>query len=243
MVAVPKFGKLNPEYELSINSWKHFCKKHSAELFLLEEPIVDVDVMNVIWQRYYLFDLLEANNIEYNQILIADSDTLVHPDCPNIFELTHNEYTLVHDDGSYDWILRGMEHYRRELFHNEWFGFWEYGNAGLQIVNRNHKEFFKEMRTLYFNNAELIKHIVKTYGIGSDQTILNFMLHRHKVKRTMLPYQFNMTCMPKKEILGDDMLHTKVGWIMHFNGLPNKEKSVPYWMEKTWKYLYEKSSV
>ena len=42
----------------------------------------------------------------------------------------------------------------------------------------------------------------------------------------------------KKEILGDDMLHTKLGHVSHYNGLPEKEKSVPYWMEKTYKYLY-----
>ena len=48
-----------------------------------------------------------------------------------------------------------------------------------------------------------------------------------------------MTCMPKKEILTEDMLHTKLGWVMHFNGLPDKETSVPYWMEKTFKYLYD----
>ena len=47
-----------------------------------------------------------------------------------------------------------------------------------------------------------------------------------------------MTCMLKKEILSDDMLYTKLGWVMHFNGLPDKDKSVPYWMQKTFDYLW-----
>ena len=34
------------------------------------------------------------------------------------------------------------------------------------------------------------------------------------------------------------MLHTKLGWVMHFNGIPDKDKAVPYWMEKTFRYLY-----
>jgi len=33
-------------------------------------------------------------------------------------------------------------------------------------------------------------------------------------------------------------LHAKLGYIMHFNGIPEKETSVPFWMEKTYKYLY-----
>ena len=35
-----------------------------------------------------------------------------------------------------------------------------------------------------------------------------------------------MTCMNKREIIGDDMLHTKLGHIMHFNGLPEKEITI-----------------
>ena len=132
-----------------------------------------------------------------------------------------------------------MEHYQRLLFKGEWFPFWEYGNSGLQIVNKKHKPFFDEMRKLYFDNSELINNTKDTYGIGADQTILNFMLHRHNIERTMLHYKFNMTCMPKKEIIGEDMLHTKMGYVMHFNGLPNKNQTVPYWMSKTYKYLYD----
>ena len=56
----------------------------------------------------------------------------------------------------------------------------------------------------------------------------------------MLPYQFNMTCMPKKEIMGDDMLHAKIGWVMHFNGLPDKQQSVPAWMQRTYDFLFDK---
>ena len=49
-----------------------------------------------------------------------------------------------------------------------------------------------------------------------------------------------MGCMLKKEILAEDMLFTKLGWIYHFNGLPNKDKSVPLWMKKTFDYLWLK---
>ena len=48
-----------------------------------------------------------------------------------------------------------------------------------------------------------------------------------------------MGCMLKKEILANDMLFTKLGWIYHFNGLPDKDKSVPFWMKKTFDYLYD----
>ena len=226
------------EYQYSIDSWKKFCDKNECELIIMEEPVLPVQDMHIIWQRYYLFDMLDANEMDYDQILLVDADTIVHPIAPNIFDFTENKYCLVHDDGSYDWILRSIEHYQNAIFTTESFSFWEYGNSGFQIVNHNHRAFFQSMKDFYFENKEMIQSIQKTYGIGTDQTPLNFMLKRHNVERKLLPYEFNMSCMLKKEILGEDMLHTKLGWVSHYNGLPEKEKSVPYWMEKTYKYLY-----
>jgi|TARA_R110001592_G_scaffold141329_2_gene362747 hypothetical protein len=242
MISFKNNGQLKKEYQISIDSWKHFCKKHDAELLLMEEPVMDVKDMHIIWQRYYLFDILEANKIDYDQIMLVDADTIVHPDSPNFFEMTDNKYCLVHDDGSYDWILRGMEHYKKHIFKNknEWFDFWDYGNSGFQIVNKKHRPFFDEMREFYFEYQEIIQFIQSNYGIGTDQTPLNFMLRKHNIDLKLLPWKCNMMCMGKREILGEDMLHTKMGHIMHFNGLPGKkEEVVPYWMEKTYNYLYK----
>jgi hypothetical protein len=45
--------------------------------------------------------------------------------------------------------------------------------------------------------------------------------------------------MIKKDILTiEDMFFTKVGWVYHFNGIPDKEKNVPFLMKRTYDYLY-----
>ena len=51
-----------------------------------------------------------------------------------------------------------------------------------------------------------------------------------------------MSCMLKKEILGDDMLHTKLDMYL-ITMVSLKKKLVPYWMEKTYKYLCGKVSI
>jgi hypothetical protein len=207
-------------------------------MFLLEEPIVPMNEMHIIWQRYFMFDIFDSNEIESDQTLIVDADTIVHPDCPNFFNETEGKYCLVHDDGSYDWILRGMEHYSKYVYDGAWFDFWKYGNSGFQIVNNTHREFFNYMREFYLENSNIIRGIQDTYGIGTDQTPLNYNLNLKNIPVKLLSYKYNMTCMLKKEILADDMLFTKLGWVYHFNGLPNKDLSVPHWMEKTYRYLY-----
>ena len=90
-------------YSYSVRSWKRWCNKNNCELLIWEDLLYPVDYMKITWQRYYLFDILEANNIEYDQVLMVDADTIVHPDCPNFFEETDAQYCGVRVDGCYEW--------------------------------------------------------------------------------------------------------------------------------------------
>ena len=238
IIAVKKDGQLKPEYEIGIESWRRWCKKNDVELFLLEQPVLPMEDMHIIWQRYFLFDIYDANEIKANQTLMVDADTIIHPDCPNFFNETENKYCMIHDDGSYDWVLRGMEHYSKYVYNGAWFNYWEYGNSGFQIVNDKHRDFFQHMRNFYEENRENIQSIQSNFGIGTDQTPLNFNLRKQNIDVKLLPYRYNMGCMLKKEIIADDFLFTKLGRIYHFNGIPNKDEQVPLWMKKTFDYLY-----
>ena len=240
IIDIKREGKTKKEYQYSIDSWKHFCKKYDHELLIMDAPVVDPNYMGVIWQRYFLFDILDSNEIDYDQILIVDADTIIHPDSPDIFELTDHKYCLVHDDGDFDWILRSMENYQHHLFQDQpIFNCFEYYNSGFQVINKTHREFFNTMREFYSQNSNTIQWCQKTYGVGTDQTPLNYLLRQENVDVKALSYKFNMSCMFAKEIVNDQLQHTEAGYIMHFNGIPDKDISVPYWMEKTYKYLYD----
>tara|TARA_R100000388_G_scaffold84484_1_gene63529 strand:- start:537 stop:1295 length:759 start_codon:yes stop_codon:yes gene_type:complete len=228
-------------YQFAIKSWSHWCKKNNAQLFVLDELLLPMEEMGICWQRYYLFDILEANDIKYDQVLMVDSDTIVHPDCPNFFEHTEHKYCGVHDEGSYDWILRSIENYSKHIFEGKQLEWWKYINGGFQIVNKRHKEFFNEMKSLYHNNKENFIQMQDTFKTGTDQTPVNFMLQIKNIETKLLPYEFNMTDMPRKEILNHDLTMTKIGWVYHFNCIPNNKdnQATYFWMEKTYKELYE----
>ena len=146
-------GRSTP-YHYSVKSWKKWCDMNGVEFIEWTEPITDVSHFKITLQRYWVHDILEHNGIDYDQVLIVDADTIIHPNTPNFFNETEDKYCLVHDDGSYDWILRGMEHYSKYVFNYAWFDFWKYGNSGFQIVNKKHRPFFDYMRNFYFDNKE-----------------------------------------------------------------------------------------
>ena len=81
-------------YDYGIASWKKWCDKNNAELFLLKDLLTDHQQMRITWQRYYALDLLENEGVDYDQVLMIDADSIVHPDCPNFFDLTNIFYPL-----------------------------------------------------------------------------------------------------------------------------------------------------
>jgi len=155
--------------------------------------------------------------------------------------MTDNKFTVVEFDGSWDWVLRSQESYSKYVFTGyklkEW---WKYFDSGFWIVNKSHKPFAKKMTDFYHANSELLIEMQDKFLTGTEQTPLNFMLDIENVDMTHLPYEFNMNDMNRKEILSEDLLFTKVGWVYQFNCIPNNKenKLTEYWMKKTYEHFY-----
>ena len=174
-------NRRNMSYEYSVKSWKHFCDKYDCELLVWEDLLYPVEYMKITWQRYYLFDFLEENKIEYNQILMVDADTIVHPDCPNFFDETDGKYCGVMNDGDYEWVIRSIRSFGDRLFNGHRIKPYRYINGGFQIVNENHKNFFEVMKKYYDTYSKEIITAIDKLKCGTDQTILNYMLSKEKV--------------------------------------------------------------
>ena len=228
-------------YQYSIKSWEKWCAKNDCELFVLTDLLLPKEQMNICWQRYYLFDILDANDIKYDQILSVDADTIVHPDCPNFFEMTDRKMCGVHNEGSYDWIIRSIENYGKYFFNGHNMDFTKYIDCGFVIINETHRDFFKQVIDFYNENAELLRQVEKEWHAGTDQTPVNFLIEDKGVDFKWLPYEYNMCDMFRKELLNDEMTFTKWGWIYQYNSIPNnqEDKLTYHWMKKTYEHLYD----
>jgi hypothetical protein len=154
--------------------------------------------------------------------------------------MTDHKYVGVHNEGSYDWILRSIENYSKYIFDGKMIDWWAYINGGFQIVNKKHKEFFKAMTDFYWSNNRDLIGMQETFHTGTDQTPLNFMLREHNIGLKLLPYEFNMCDMVRKEILDNELTMTKIGWVYHYNSIPNQQDHniANAAMQQTYEHLY-----
>ncbi len=242
-------GKRSQSYKYSIKSWKHFCDKYNCELLVWEDLLFPLENMKITWQRYYLFDILKGNNINYDQILMVDADTIVHPNCPNFFNETEYKYCGVMNDGCYEWVTRSIREFQKELFSDfDPLNSWDYINGGFQIVNKKHKPFFDIMKEYYSTNQEKVQHAINKIKAGTDQTIVNYMLKINKIDVKILPPCYNLQDLFKKNLLHIpghswwlDTLEGmySAGWVYHFNAIPQNNRHANYWIKRTYKELYE----
>jgi len=146
----------------------------------------------------------------------------------------------VEFDGSWDWVLRGIENYSRYIFDGYMMPWEKYFDCGFIIVNEKHKQFFQDIVSFYFTYQDNLIKLQQTFFNGTDQTPVNMLVHRNDIDLKLLPYEFNMNDMNRKEILADDMLFTKCGWVYQYNAIPNNEENrlTNYFMEKTYQHFY-----
>ncbi len=227
-------------YKFSIDSWKIWCDKNDCELFVLNDEVLPHTEMPISWQRYYIFDLLESNGIEYDQIMYVDADTIPHPDCPNVFEMSDRKFCFVHNDGSYDWVLRSIENYSKHFFGGYMFRYDHYFDSGMLIFNKDHKQFFESILDFFHSNKDNLLQAEKAWHVGTDQTPVNFLTHMLEIDYKVLPYEYNMVDMNRKELFQEHMPFIDIGWIYQYNSIPNNkdDQLTYYWMEKTFSKLY-----
>ena len=111
-------------------SWSKWCKSQGIEHFVLTEPIYDLEYMNANWHKFFVLELLEEQGVDYNQVCIVDADTIVHPECPNFFNLTDNKFSVVQSDGCYEWVNRSISLYHQHFFPDVFLKTWTYFNSG-----------------------------------------------------------------------------------------------------------------
>ena len=131
-------------YHYSIKSWKYWCDKNNAILFEWKDPVLDVEQFKITLQRYWVHDILLKEKIDYDQVLIVDADTIIHPNCPNFFNETNGDFSVVKNNGCHEWMLRSSYGWGERMFpKEEKVKPWEYFNGGFQITNKSHIDFYK----------------------------------------------------------------------------------------------------
>tara|TARA_R110001583_G_scaffold1210_8_gene10136 strand:- start:1147 stop:1914 length:768 start_codon:yes stop_codon:yes gene_type:complete len=236
-------------YQYSITSWKNWAAQYDdVEVIEWTDPIMDPVQFKITLQRYWVHDILKHNKIEYDQVLIVDADTIIHPDCPNFFKESDGKFGVVLNNGCYEWVTRSIKEWGTALFPaGPVVKPWKYFNGGFQITNKTHIPFYTKVQEYYTSNIDKINQLSEQIKAGTDQTIINYLVQQNTINVTYMSESYNLQDLFRKNLLHipghswfpDELRFLDAGYIYHFNAIPENHRNVSYWMERTYKELYK----
>ncbi len=143
---ISKYGGYD-YFEYSKKTWEYWCKKNDV-LFIPFENSVEEDLFRFRpnWQKtIFVFDELERMGIEYDQVALMDSSTMIKWNAPNFFNLTGGKFTAWRDSDNLKWIYDSIQGYK-DFFNGYELDITKYFSSGLIIFNKNHRELFKKFK-------------------------------------------------------------------------------------------------
>lgn len=238
-------------YEFGIDSWRQWCAKHNCELIIMDQLLIPESEMLITWQRWHVLDILDHNEIDYDQVLIVDADSIVHPNCPNFFELTDRKFSSPLTDGDYEWVCRAINGYSKMFFNKEYcIPSYEFFQTGFVIVNETHKDFLSKCMNWYNEHKDQVRKSYEILLTGSDIALMNCLRKEFNIELNILPREFGLMDLNRKNLLytsprhqwwKDDLSNVyNSGWVYQFNAIPQNElgRTRGYFMERIYKELY-----
>ncbi len=176
-----------PHYAIrDLQYWDYYCKKNDIELIVINDTFCSFKEMIPAFQKFYTYETLEKNGVEFDQCLLADWDTFPMPNAKNLFDYTNDKFTICLDYGYAPALLKRVE-VVKEYFDKPVVNWDNYFNSGFFIFQKGQKFIFEKALKFFFDHKDDIM-VNKKLAID-EQTIFNYIVHS-SVETTILPRSF-----------------------------------------------------
>lgn len=162
-----------------------YANKCDAEFIVIDKPKYTEHLKLLTYEKLQVWDLID---VHYDQIVFVDTDILIAPDAPSLFDLCPLDTFGAVSEEAYSMSSVHREVTQKKLGNVEWAS--PYFNSGVMVFGAAHKELFNpnsEILLDWISDANNQDHIM------SDQPILNYLINRLNFKMIDFGYRFNHT--------------------------------------------------
>jgi hypothetical protein len=181
-----------------IASWKWWCRQHDVEFVILDQPLLTEDHFSELpptVQRWAAPSQIIEKYGSGTRVAVVDADTMIRWDAPNLFEMSGPGFSAIRDLHSH-WIYQSIKAHK-SFFPGIHLPWWEYFNAGVVILEQQQLHITEALVNLFCQQWPALSGIQKAGDVGTDQTILNFLVRKANEPVNVLPQIFNFVhCFP-----------------------------------------------
>lgn len=208
--------------EVTNPSKKAYADRIGADFLMID---ANATTASPAWAKLAMYDLLGR---EYDRVIFLDADTLVRPDCPDLFEMVPEKGCAMFSEGEF--LPREQE--MREGA-SIWSGgklAWDqkYYNTGVIVASRAHRQIFRLPEN--------------TQDHYYEQTYVNIRIQQTRVPMYSLRYEYNYM----GSLIERTGLPMEAAYIPHMAGLPvammcqTAKDILKSWEEKAPDYKYQR---
>lgn len=191
MPAFSETKKYEVFFDNAVKSWKHWCTKNDCDFYVVSDPVFAFNEVPPQAQKLWIYDIIQMNEIEFDQVAVVDYDTFVMPDCPNFFNNTNGNFCAVPDNGFGPQINRLIRLFRTAWFPSSKISWDNYFNSGFFVFNKTHKKMFDSATKFYFDKRLEFASLNKANDLN-DQTVFNFVLEDCGFELNLFPRSYNV---------------------------------------------------
>ena len=141
----------NSDYsQYCVKSWGSWCKKNDIDFKVITEH--DARYKYPVWNKDLIFEKLDT---EYDKIGYVDSDTMIHWDAPNPFDMYDDEFCWVKDIANFRWVSNSIETYNK-FYPNQTLDIYDYYNSGVSFFTKEHKFIYDNWLEFYNKRCQPI---------------------------------------------------------------------------------------
>lgn len=168
---------------------KLYAKRCGADFLSLNQVKLEQKLGLVTYEKFQIFDIL---NGDYDQVLFVDTDIVVTPNAPSVFEICPVNVFGAANEIGYSMAEKHKFLTQAQLGPIDWMR--PYFNSGVMLLGDQHKIAFDpegELLSQWTRNDKNSDHVM------SDQPIINYLVNFYDFEFLDLGKHFNRTRVQK----------------------------------------------
>jgi lipopolysaccharide biosynthesis glycosyltransferase len=151
---------------------KQYANRIGADFIVINS--IKIGTERPHFEKFQLYSLLD----KYNRIFYVDTDVIISPNCPNVFEIVPESMFGAFIESNFQKRDNLIEFIQKKLGRIHWKK--TYFNSGVMVFSRKHKHIFNRYNGL--NTA---------WGDTGEQTQLNYNLQKYQIPIFDIGIKFN----------------------------------------------------
>jgi len=164
---------------------KRYADKCNADFIVLDEIKLQDQLKLLTYEKFQVHDYL---NNQYDQIVFIDTDIVVLPNSPDLFDMVPSDTFAASNEELYSMSGPHKEITQKVLGNINWTA--PYFNSGVMVIGKIHAGSFNPVNPLI---KAWTSHSGNDDHVMSDQPIINYLVNRSNYKFIDLTHKFNHT--------------------------------------------------